>query len=139
MNVRLKKCRISVFCILYLVLFLLGTICGVLLFRLLCSRQDGWILAYSRVLSEETLPGSRLFSWLRPLIVVVLLGLVPWGKRFIPVLIVLRGLLMAYFVSALFACGQPMGPAVLRGATMLPLFFAVSFWSFYAFPRGSFG
>ena len=63
MNVGLRKCRISVFCTLFLVLFLLGTICGVLLFRLLCSDQDRWILAYSRILSADGLSGSCLFSW----------------------------------------------------------------------------
>ena len=136
MNVGLRKCRISVFCTLFLVLFLLGTICGVLLFRLLCSDQDRWILTYSRILSAGGLPGSRLFSWVRPLIVAVLPGLVPWGKRVIPVLVLLRGLLMAYLASALFACGLPLGGVVLRGATMLPLFFAVSFWSYHAFPLG---
>ena len=132
---RLRKCRISVFCILFLVLFLFGTICGVLLFRLLSSRQGEWVLAYGQVLAGEALPESRVFSWLRPLAVVLLMGIVPWGRRFVPVLIVLRGLLMAYFVSMRFACGQSLEPAVLRGAAMLPLFFAVSLWTFHAFPQ----
>ena len=127
---RREKCKNSVFCMLFLVSFAFGTICGVLLFRLLADCENDWILVYGR-----SLPASYGLGWLRPLLLAALLGLVGWGRLMIPVLIFCRGLLMAYLVSVLHSCSLGLGSALFRGLIMLPLFFLICLWSYGASAR----
>lgn len=123
------KCKNSVFCVLFFFSFSLGTICGVLLFRLAAGSHGGWLLAYCGALPEAD-GWSMALSLLRPLAVAALAGLVPWGRRCLPWLIGLRGLLMAYAAAACFSCGQSGLWLVLRGLALLPVYFAVCRWVF---------
>lgn len=126
-----KKCRNSVFCMVFLFLFAIGTICGVLLFRLLADCENDWVLAYGRALPS----GYGFGSWLRPLVVALALGLVDWGGRWIFALVFCRGLLMAYSVSVLHSCGLGLLPALIRGSILIPVFFLICLWSYGASAR----
>ena len=130
------KCRKSVFCILFLLFFFLGTICGILLFRCLAGSASEWVKAYCQVLVQQQNHGVfwLFVTWCRPMLLAGLTGLVPWGDRVLPVLIAGRGLLMAYAAAALYACGQPVMWLVFRGLALLPLFYLVCRWAYYAFP-----
>lgn len=126
-----RKCRNSVFCIFFLVLFLAGTICGVLLFRLAADRSANWLLAYGRKLQRDGLY-LAWGPWVRPLLAAGVLGLVPWGRRVLPWLILLRGLLTAYGVCVAYGCGLSLAPAALRGLILGPAYFLVCLWSYNA-------
>ena len=121
-----RKCKFSVFCILFLVLFSLGTICGVLFFRLLADYENNWIWAYGWSL----LPLYRLGSYIRPLVLAGAMSLVTWGKHCVLLLVFCRGLLMSYAISAFYACGQDMGLLLVQGLVILPLFYLVCLWSY---------
>lgn len=130
------KCKKSLFCVRFLFFFFLGTICGVLLFRCLAAAEGDWILRYSQALfrAEQSGLWSALFSAIRPVLLAALMGIVPWGRRFLPVLIVGRGMLMAYAAAACFVCGVQPGWLILRGLALLPVFYTVCRWTFGAFP-----
>ena len=128
---RCEKCKNSVFCVLFLVLYACGTICGILLFQLLADCENDWVLAYGWRLPLD----YRLGSWIRPLVLAGILGLVGWGRSVVPVLVFCRGLLMTYVVCVLYGCGRSLLPALVRGLILIPLFFAVCKWSFDASAR----
>jgi len=131
-----SKCRKSLFCILFLFFFSLGTICGVLSFRYLAELCSGWMYLYCGSLHplRNGLFLPFVFSWLRPLLLAFLMRMVPWGKRVLPVLIFSRGFLTAYSAAACFSCGQPPVWVIVRGMTLLPLFYALCRFAFFAFP-----
>ena len=128
------KCKKSVFCILFLICFFLGTICGMILFHCLLGAHSGWISAYCTALDQLERPGlwKLLFFWCRPLILAFVLGLSPAGSRFIPILIFLRGCMSSYLTSFCYASGVSPLSAVLRWLVLLPVFYALCRWAYYA-------
>lgn len=136
MHVDVSKCRKSVFCMLFLFFFSIGTICGVLSFRYLAGAQSSWTFMYCRRLQlmEYGSFCSFVLAWIRPLLLVLVIGLVPWGKKFLPILITARGFLTAYSAAACLSCGQSLSWVVIRGLTLLPVFYALCRFSYFAFP-----
>lgn len=128
------KCKKSVFCILFLICFFIGTICGVILFHCLLGAHSGWITAYCDALGSLERPGllTSLFFWCRPLALALLLGLSPAGSRLIPVLILARGCFSAYLTSFYYAAGLSPLSAVLRWLALLPVFYLLCRWAYYA-------
>ena len=118
-------CKKSVFCILYLIFFFLGTICGVLLVRSFSAAEGPWLVSYCGALSACSAGMWRLLAWVRPLVLAWLAGLSGFGCRLIPWLIALRGALMAYEAAACCVCGQSPRGVLLRGLVILPLFFSL--------------
>ena len=132
MYMLLSRCKKSVFCILFLLCYFLGTICGVLLFRFLAGANDGWVRRYSAALFCETPDGwNVLFSFCRPLLLAAAAGMLSCGNRLIVWLIVLRGALTAYAAAAAWAAGCSLTPLLMRGIILMPLFFAVCRWAYY--------
>ena len=125
MHVDGRKCRNSVFGILFLLWFFFGTICGVLLFRL-SGMSSRWVRAYCAALEAEQ---ARLLpavcTWIRPLLAVPVLALVPWGIRVMPWLIAWRGCVMAFSASACYVGGGAVWPLVLRGFFLLLFYYGV--------------
>lgn len=120
-----QKCRNSLFGILFLVWFFLGTICGVLLFRL-TGVSGYWVRTYCSLLEKASAGcASVVWSWIRPLLVAAVLATVSWGERVLPWLIGWRGCLMAFSASACYLGGWDACPVVLRGLLLLPLFYGV--------------
>lgn len=130
-----QQCRNSVFCVIFCFWFFLGTICGILLFRILTSDRGNWIEAYCSALYDEQTVGlwSLILCWFRPLVLVGLLGLVPWGFRVLPVLIFLRGALIAYASAAWYFSGLDPVWIVVRGLTLLPLYVGLCRWTYFSF------
>ena len=127
----LSRCKKSVFCILFLLCYFLGTICGVLLFRFLAGSNDSWVRRYSTVLFCETPNGWYvLFSFSRPLVFAAAAGMLSCGNRLIFWLIMLRGALAAYAAAAVWAAGCSLMPPLMRGIILMPLFFAVCRWAY---------
>lgn len=103
----LYKCKNSVFCGFLLLCFSVGTICGVLFFRLLLVSCGDWAADYFiDLIRSDT--GSFLklfFSRLRPFLVISVLSACPLRIRLIPLLVFLRGCAVSYFFSAAFCAG----------------------------------
>ena len=126
------ECKKSVFGILFLLCFLLGTICGVFLFGCLTTVRGAWIQQYTELLCQEGNGGllSVCLSWCRPLLLAALAGFLRWGDRVVLFLAVLRGILMAYTAAALWTSGLTLLPFLVRGILLLPLFYAVCSWAY---------
>ena len=138
MIVRKQRCKNSVFCVVFSFWFFLGTICGVLLFRALSGTDSQWIRTYCTVLfsGQAVGLGSLILCWCRPLLLAGIVGFVPWGRRILPGLILLRGILTAYSAAAWYVSGLQPVWIVVRGLTLLPLYYAVCRFSYFAFgPR----
>lgn len=135
-----NKCRNSVFCTLFLVCFLVGTICGILLFRWLSNDKGAWVLRYgaSLLTSERIHFASLLLSIFRPALLAFLAGVVSFGYRAVPVLVFVRGALMAYCGCVFLSTGNIPLMFFLRGAGTLVLFYSASCWSWCRWTCGSF-
>lgn len=123
------KCKKSAFCILFLLFFGFGTICGIVLFQCLVNHHSTWITVYCKTLVSTGRPPffTLLFFACRPLLVAALLGCASGGYRAIPFLIAVRGFLTAYFMSAYFVSAlSPIG-LVLRDALLLPFFYVLCY------------
>lgn len=104
---RISKCKNSVFCGFLLICFFIGTICGVLLFRLLQTSHSDWTEAYFSALSVSV-PSSGLIAFaiqLRPLLTVYFLSRLRLGDKVLPVYILFRGLCSAYYFAFAFHSG----------------------------------
>ena len=124
-----RKCKISLFCVQFLVSYFIGTICGVLLFRFGTVAQSDWLLTYGQVISSmvQTQTPFDLVRLLRPLAIAGLLVLVPWKKSALLLVVVARGCLTAYSVCLFYGSGQSCLYLVFRGLILLPLFFLVCY------------
>ncbi len=133
------KCKNAVFAIWFFLFFLLGTICGALLFRLISRSSGSWIKAYCLALSDGGLPSlaSMLFLLLRPILLVLVAGILPGGYRILPVIIFFRGCLMAYAASACFVSGISPAFVIVRGFVLLPLFYFLCRWVYRMQVSGS--
>lgn len=129
------KCKKSVFCILFLFFFFIGTICGVLLFQLQYHVQHTWIVSYGKgLLPERSFDLWRLFFVsLRPLLLAFLLGSLSFGWRLIPLLIVGRGCLISYLFSLASLCETPVSALFLRELLLLSSFYFLVRWAYYHF------
>ena len=122
MDMPLSKCRNSVFCVKFLVFFLLGTICGIWLYRCLAELETLWLEPYCSLLGTASVFSACLAA-LRPLILAGLACIHPWGCRVVPLLIGVRGLLTVYSACAVLRAGLPPGGVILRGLVILPAFY----------------
>lgn len=118
-------CKNSVFSILFFAFFSIGTICGVLLFRLVLMQKPEWITDYCKALRRSD-PGFGFrqllfFAW--PFLSVVAVGLTPLGKRCIPALIALRGCLLAYTCAGFYISGISYSGFFLRNIPLISLYF----------------
>ena len=136
---RFSFCKKSVFSVLFLVSFLLGTICGILLFRSVFVLHPGWIVDYGTALSMGTSRGgiSCLFFSVMPFLVLFLLGMFSAGYRLIPALISVRGCLLCYYMSCCHVSGSVFGAVLCRNLFLLPLFYLLSrhIWVYRPFYR----
>lgn len=119
------KCKNSVFCILFLFYFFLGTICGIFLFRKLQGAHCAWITAYCTALTQMNPPDllKQLFFICKPLAIALVLGICPSGYRLIPILIAVRGCIMAYIAAFYAVSGLPPAALVFRWLLFLPVFY----------------
>ncbi len=125
MIMEILKCRKSVFCSLFLLIFLFGTICGVFLFYLGYDDNPDTFVSYGLHLSARNL----LFSFL-PLLFVLLLGFASWGCRLIPALVTFRGLLMSYRICVLYTSGVNLLNSLTYDVILLPIFFFLCVWGY---------
>jgi len=117
-------CKKSVFSVVFFASFLIGTICGILLFRCSASADPGWIAFYF-----ETVDSCRssnvfllLFFWAIPFLAAFVAGLL-WPHRLLPVVVALRGLFFSYYLCARFFSGSVSSHVMLRSVILLPLFY----------------
>lgn len=132
-------CKKSVFSILFLLSFLFGTICGVLLFRFLYVLHDGWLEQYGELLVYRSsgFGFSFVFTSFLPFMALFLLGIIPEGYQIVPVLIAIRGCLLSYFLSFCQICGASSGIMFYRNLVLLPIFYLISryLWVHHSFHR----
>ena len=124
------KCKNAVFSIVFFLFFIFGAICGALLFRMISQKSGTWIADYCLALSGAgpLSTGAFLFVLLRPVLLVLVAGMIPGGHRTLPILIFLRGCLMAYSASACFVTGVSPAFVIFRGVILLPLFYFFCRW-----------
>ena len=132
-------CKKSVFSVLFLLSFLLGTICGVLLFRCVYVYHSDWIVDYGSALfiRIDRISISCLAFALIPFVSLFLLSIFPEGYRVLPVLIAVRGCLLCYFLCLCHVGGISYGAVFCRNLFLLPLFYFVSrhIWVYRPFHR----
>ena len=118
-------CKNSVFCILFLVFFFFGTICGVFLFSYYIDKNASLLSIYMRELSEHDAQFyiSLLISMLRPFLLVYLLWLLPFHHMFVFVPVFCRGLLFSFYLSAQIATAGSIISCLFLNLFALPLFF----------------
>lgn len=124
------KCKNAVFSGLFLLIFSLGAICGAFLVRLIALGESGWLVSYCTSLAEASAPTpwTVLFVVLRPVLVVLAVGMLPGGYRLLPVLVFLRGCLTAYAAAACYMTGVSPAFVIFRGLLLLPLFYYFCRW-----------
>lgn len=117
-------CKKSVFCALFLIFFLLGTICGILLFRSILKSDYLWLCFYCRLL-EQYLSGfsfASIFYLLLPFFVLYFVSLLPSGEWFVLGIVFLRGCIFSYFTSAAYFCSVSSRPLMFAALFLFPLF-----------------
>lgn len=119
---QLYKCKNSVFCILFLFTFCLGTTSGVFLFRCFLCGQNYIELAYG--LNVVTIKYPLL--WLRPILLMSALIIHPEGYRFVFPLVFVRAVLVSYLFSALWVYGLDISTVLLNYLLFLPIYFIIS-------------
>lgn len=125
------KCKNSVFCVRFLIFFLIGTICGIWLFRCLAPGHAAWLSNYCFMLEHATFSSftSATLPWFRPLALVVIIHYSSLTKYLLPVLIVFRGMLTTYSFCAIRLSGSSPGVFLFRGVLLLPLFYLLCFYA----------
>lgn len=123
----LYKCKNSVFCVSFLVCFLVGTICGALFFRIMFQQNRTWAHMYCAELygSRDADLFSLFLCCLRPLASAVVLGSFSFGRRFTAVLIAFRGLSVSYFLCFAFCAQCRVFPILASELMVLTAFFCV--------------
>lgn len=124
--VQMLKCKKSVFCVLFLICFFTGTICGVLLFNFVYSTHAEWSASYfdSLLLTSDAAAGA-FFTSLAPLVFVYFLSLLPAGKRLLPVCVVWRGCCASYLYCFAYSAGSRVSGFLFRELLLLACFYAV--------------
>ena len=118
------KCKNSVFCAIFLACFLVGTICGVFCFRcVLGSLSEFDHLRIGGIVFGNRMQMEAVFATVRPLGVMAVLAFVPCKRRYICILIVLRGFLMAYFFCLFLRTSADLFPVIFGEFLFLLLFF----------------
>lgn len=130
MTMSLGKCKNAVFCGVFLLFFSIGAICGVFLIKIVTQSESNWLISYCMNLAKTQVrsPWVTVFLILRPIMIVLAVGIIPGGYRFLPVLIFLRGCLTAYSAAACHVTGLSPAFVIFRGLLLLPLFYYFCRW-----------
>lgn len=117
------KCKSSVFCVSFLVCFLLGCICGLLLLRIVLCRNAQWLCQYCQ--SLEPLHGKRMLEaillWICPMMLLLVVYLMSW-QRLLFWLVAVRSACMAYSLGAFWVAGMSVWDLMRRNVILLPVF-----------------
>ena len=116
------NCRNSVFCVKFLLYFLIGTICGIWFYRCMIAQETDWLKSYCVGL-EGNLPRFSVVAMLRPLVFAYLISLHSAGAYFLPALVFLRGFLTAYTTCAVLRLDFAVGLVLTRCVLILPVFY----------------
>ena len=118
-------CKKSVFSVIFLVFFLIGTICGIFLFRALYYSNAKWLIEYCRALECMYVPGMlyQLLFLLLPFLCVFAAGLTSFCRKLIPGLVAARGMVFSYFICAIITVDFDCRTVFLRNLILLPLFY----------------
>lgn len=119
------KCKKSVFCIYFLIFFFIGTICGVFSFCCLMEKNGQWVYRYSGALSAVVYTGfvEYVLTWLRPVLVMLVLSVHPGGYCAVFPLILIRGFLVSYCFCALWVGNCDICIMLLVGLVVLPVYY----------------
>ena len=130
---RFSFCKNSVFCAIFLVLFFLGTICGIFLLRCVLVANSDFLSDYCLSLRAVKMRSPWLLLWfhLLPFLSAFAVSFLPNKDKFLFVLIFLRGCVSAYAISACYALGLSLANILVRDFLLLPVFywFCRKLWS----------
>lgn len=121
------KCRNSVFCVLFFGTFAFGTICGILLLRILTVSDAAWLRAYCTAVAPVSRQASfgALLLWSVPLLLVWLVGWATSCRRVLMAMIVFRGLATAFSFSTFWLAGLGVFPLLPGELVRLTLYFLI--------------
>ena len=121
---KVQKCKNTVFCGIFLISVLGGTISGVLLFYLLANTYSGWISDYAlHILEMKYLSGSDLLFQLCPLFLVLVGICFPRLSRWFIIVIFFRCLVISYSVAFYLYAGVSFEAVFIRCVLILPALF----------------
>ena len=125
-------CKKSVFSILFLLLFFLGTICGILLFRFIFIVCPEWIRAYGSVIEMSADPFSfqSILIAAVPFLLIFFSGFCTWGQKLIYAVIFLRACFLSYYSSVIFCAAVSQRQFLIYRFLLLLAFyfFCQHFW-----------
>ena len=124
------KCKKSVFCVLFLLSFFIGTICGVFCFRCVSAQMSTLSQYTSFISSNAAFYVNLLRASLRPLIIVALIGICPAGAKCVWALIIARGFLVTYLCCTVGCCFGDLLVIYVKELLFLPLFYWLCFWAY---------
>lgn len=130
-----QKCKKSVFCVCFLISFLVGTICATLLFQCLWCGNYAWLSQYCGALVFEfTSPVCVFLHLLRPLILMAALACLPMGHRAVFPLVFVRGFLFAFSSCAALLNGSGLSMILLKNLIIMPIFYSIGLLVFVQRP-----
>ena len=131
------KCKNSVFCVIFLACFLAGTICGIFCFRCVLGSISGFDhLRIGGIVLGNRMQTGAVFAAVRPLAVMAILAFVPCKRRYICILVALRGFLVAYFFCLFLRTSDDLFPVIFSEFLFLLLFYWLC--NFVYFRRSNF-
>lgn len=133
---RSDKCKKSVFCALFFLCFIVGTICGVFAFRCFCPVIVTRNVDLMTPIFFGTSLIGEIFSLLRPLIFVLVLLWLRASCRVMWFLIFCRGFLISYYFSAVVYCGLEIATIALILKSAALLVFYLLCWQHYFVRNG---
>jgi hypothetical protein len=122
-----KKCKKSVFCAVFLICFLIGTICGVLLYETVSSAHPEWSRSYFLCIYEadHTFSAGSLYAVLAPMILLWVVSLLSFGDRLANLLVVWRGCCASYLFCFAYTSGVSVLGMIFRELLLLAAFYFI--------------
>lgn len=126
---RFSKCKNSVFCAVFLFCIFIGTICGVLLFRVFLEHNCSWPEAYFYELLYTPLKDFRLSFVVSaaPLLLVYISSFFSFRNKFLLIFIIWKGCCCSYLFCFCFYCNCYSWLFLIRQLLQLIAFYLVCY------------
>lgn len=129
-------CRKSVFLLLFLLIFFVGSIAGIFLFRCAYIGIFSWLMDYCRLFQSIRFLISSPIMLLHHLlwyVSVSIIGFSTWRVWLVPLCIFIRASVLCYFFCTSCFCGPSAGGSVIWTLVDLILFYYVCFSAYCGF------
>lgn len=119
-----NKCKNSVFCIYFLIFFLLGTICGIFVFASLLRNCENGIFLYCNKIFRSEVELLRVFLfWLKSILLLLLAAMSSVTHRAVLLLVACRGFLCSFSTAAALCADVSIFEVLFVNLILLSLYF----------------